>query len=60
MASLQQVTSENVEGLFDFHVQQLKGIIPQDHRIFCDDEKGLQLCSTVNMSAQVARKKWRL
>jgi hypothetical protein len=30
-----------MEGLFDFHEQELKSIIPQARRIFCVDETGI-------------------
>jgi hypothetical protein len=30
-----------MEGFFVFHEHQMKSIIPQDHRIFCVDEKGI-------------------
>ena len=30
-----------MEGVFDSHEHELKGIIPQDHRTFCVDETGI-------------------
>jgi hypothetical protein len=60
MASLQHFTSENVEGLFDFHVQELKVLFLKTTGYSVMMRQGLELCSTVNLSAQGASKKWHL
>jgi len=57
MASLQYFTSENVEGFFDFHVQELKILFLKTVGYSVMMKQGLELCSTVNLSAQTANKK---
>jgi hypothetical protein len=49
-----------VEGFFDFHEHELKSIIPQDHTIFCVDERGITAVQHSKFAAQGANKKWRL